>query len=259
MSEFKGKVALITGGYGHIGKEIVSLIASKSCNVYVLDKPSEGLEKFTEGIQSQYGVNCIPLNLDLKDKSCFEEIKFIVSQDNQKLDFLVNNAAFYDSMPGWAVPFEQEGYDAWIKVMQVNLLAPFFLTQALSPLIQNSETGSIVNISSIYGIVGPDWSLYEDTLMTDEAAYTASKGGLIALTRWLASYLAPNIRVNSITPGGVARGQDSKFVEKYISKIPLKRMAIENDVTNAIYYLLSEKSSYVTGQNLVIDGGYSII
>ena len=259
MSEFKGKVALITGGYGHIGKEIVNLIASKACNVYVLDKPTEGLKEFTEEITRQHNVNCIPLTLDLTDKSCFEKIKLIISKDNQKLDFLVNNAAFYDKMPGWGVSFEKEGYDAWIKVMQVNLLAPFFLAQSLSPLIQKSKNGSIVNISSIYGIIGPDWSLYEDTVMTNEAAYTASKGGLIALTRWLASSLAPNIRVNSITPGGVARGQDSKFVSKYISKIPLRRMAIENDVANTIYFLLSQNSSYMTGQNLVIDGGYSII
>ena len=113
---------------------------------------------------------------------------------------------------------------------------PFFLTQALSPLMQNSETGSIVNISSIYGIVGPDWSLYEDTLMTNEAAYTASKGGLIALTRWLASYLAPNIRVNSITPGGVARGQDSKFVRdifKHYGKD--KKVMIYIDIPLTIY------------------------
>jgi len=259
MSKLTGKVALITGGSGHIGREVVNLLSSKGCSVYILDKNFDVLNKFAQEIEQSHKVKCFPLNFDLKDKLCFEKIKEFILKENKKIDFLINNAAFYDTMPGWGVPFEKEGYEAWTRVMQVNLLAPFFLAQSLSPLLQKSQSASIVNISSIYGIVGPDWSLYKETSMTNEAAYTASKGGLISLTKWLSSRLAPNIRVNCITPGGIERGQDSKFVKRYLSKIPLGRMAIEKDIANAIYFLLSNRSSYITGQNLIIDGGYSII
>jgi len=128
--------------------------------------------------------------------------------------------------------------------------------KGLTPLLRNSGTGSVINIASIYGMLGPDYSLYEGTAMGNPAAYAASKGGLIQLSRWLATTLAPAIRVNTITPGGVFRNQPDVFVERYKSRTPLGRMATEDDFRGAIAYLASDMSAYVTGQNLMVDGGW---
>ena len=114
-----------------------------------------------------------------------------------------------------------------------------------------------MNVASIYGLVGPDWRLYEGTEIGNPAAYSASKGGLLQLTRWLATTLAPDVRVNSITPGGVFRDTPEPFLSRYLSRTPLGRMATEEDFKGAIAYLASDLSAYVTGQNLVVDGGWT--
>ena len=123
--------------------------------------------------------------------------------------------------------------------------------------MNKSKNPSVVNISSIYGIVAPDWKIYEKTKIVNPAVYSVSKSGLNQFTKWQASYLSPKIRVNSVSPGGVLRGQNKKFLKKYISKTLLKRMATEEDVVNAVVLLSSEMSSYITGHNLVVDGGYT--
>ena len=117
--------------------------------------------------------------------------------------------------------------------------------------------GAIINIGSIYGTVGPDFSLYEGTSMANPAAYGASKGGLAQLTRYLATALAPLVRVNTISPGGIARGQPASFVERYRSRTPLGRMGAEEDLKGAVAFLASDAAAYVTGQNLLVDGGWS--
>ena len=122
----------------------------------------------------------------------------------------------------------------------------------------SSESGNIVNIASIYGEFGPDWRLYEGTSMGNAAAYSVSKGGLIQLTRWLATTLAPAIRVNAISPGGIWRNQPEAFVARYSSRTPLSRMATEDDLRGAIAYMASDLSQYVTGQTLAVDGGWGI-
>jgi len=127
----------------------------------------------------------------------------------------------------------------------------------LSTLLRESH-GNIINIGSIYGEYAPDWSLYEGTTMSNPAAYGAAKGGLIQLTKWLATTLAPDVRVNSISPGGIERGQAKKFVDRYKSRTPLKRMACEDDFRGVIAFLASNMSSYVTGQNIRVDGGWGI-
>jgi NAD(P)-dependent dehydrogenase (short-subunit alcohol dehydrogenase family) len=155
------------------------------------------------------------------------------------------------------VPFAEEGYDAWLKVMRVNLLAPFFLVQALHPLLKQSDDASVVNIGSIMACVGPDHSLYEGTDMTNPAAYSASKGGLLQTTRWLATVLAPEIRVNMVSPGGIERGQNPLFMERYHKRTPLGRMGKEADVAGMVAFLLSPEAAYITGQHILVDGGWT--
>jgi NAD(P)-dependent dehydrogenase (short-subunit alcohol dehydrogenase family) len=114
----------------------------------------------------------------------------------------------------------------------------------------------VINIASIYGLYGPDWSLYENTRMGNPAAYAVSKGGMIQLTRWLSTTIAPHVRVNTISPGGIFRNQPDEFVQKYNRKVPLGRMATEEDFRGAIGFLASDLSAYITGQNLMVDGGW---
>jgi NAD(P)-dependent dehydrogenase (short-subunit alcohol dehydrogenase family) len=122
------------------------------------------------------------------------------------------------------------------------------------------KNGSIVNLASIYGIVGPDFTVYEGTEMTMPAAYSAIKGGIVNFTRYLASYLGPNnIRINCVSPGGILDNQDIIFVENYNKKVPMKRMGLPNDISPIIAFLLSDDASYITGQNIAIDGGWTSI
>jgi NAD(P)-dependent dehydrogenase (short-subunit alcohol dehydrogenase family) len=178
---------------------------------------------------------------------------------SDRIDILINNAAFVgtDNIAGWSAPFEQQEMAAFRRAIEVNLTAGFLLSQLAAPHLRRSGHGAIVNIGSTYGLVGPDWSLYEGTEMANPAAYAASKGGILQLTRWLATTLAPHIRVNAISPGGIARGQDEAFVARYRARTPLGRMATENDFRGALCFLASDASAYVTGHNLVVDGGWT--
>ena len=253
----KDTVALVTGGAGHIGKETCRKLAEQGCHLVILDRNENTASELTKELTLIAGCKASVINADIMEPDAFASILEQVNSSFGKLDFLVNCAAFYDETPGWGVPFEQESYDAWLKVLRVNMLAPFFLSQALHPLLLASGRGAIVNVSSIYGIVGPDHNLYQGTEMTNPAAYAASKGGLQQITTWLSTVLAPEIRVNTVTPGGVERGQDEGFRSRYEAKTPLGRMATEEDVADAIVYLLSPQSKYITGHNLVVDGGWT--
>jgi NAD(P)-dependent dehydrogenase (short-subunit alcohol dehydrogenase family) len=155
------------------------------------------------------------------------------------------------------VPFLEQDSTTYHKALDVNLAAPFVLVQSCTEALKASGHGSVINIASIYGLVGPDLRLYEGTSMGNPAGYAASKGGLIQLTRWLATVLAPDVRVNAITPGGIWRDQPETFREQYVARTPLGRMGTEGDLKGAAAYLASNLSAYVTGQNLIVDGGWT--
>ena len=161
-------------------------------------------------------------------------------------------------LKGWSTPFLEQNSDTWRLALEVNLTAQFVLTQACAEALAASGHGSVVNIGSIYGMGGPDMRLYENTTMGNPAAYAASKGGLLQLTRWLATVLAPDVRVNAITPGGIWRRQPEVFCARYATRTPLRRMATEEDLKGAVAYLASDLSAYVTGHNLVVDGGWTV-
>ena len=132
-----------------------------------------------------------------------------------------------------------------------------FQAMSTTPWLEKSGAASVIQIASIYGMLGPDLRLYEGTGMGNPAAYAASKGGLLQMTRWLSTVLAPKVRVNAITPGGIWRRQAAEFVERYESRVPLGRMGSEEDLKGAVAYLASDLSAYVTGHNLVVDGGWT--
>ena len=256
----KNRVAVITGGAGYLGKTMVHTLAEAGANIVIVDINSEKIDSVCQDLEEHWGIKTLGLTVDLENKEqrCQVAEKTVAALGS--LDILINNAAFVgtSNLTGWGVPFEQQETETWKRALEVNLTAVFDLTQTAVPYLKASGHGSIINIASIYGIVGPDPRLYADLPMFNPAAYAASKGGIVQFTRWCSTVLAPDIRVNAITPGGIFRNQDPVFLERYESRTPLKRMAHEDDFIGATIFLASDLSKYITGQNIVVDGGFSV-
>jgi NAD(P)-dependent dehydrogenase (short-subunit alcohol dehydrogenase family) len=259
MMDLHGRVALITGGAGHIGSAMGEALAELGAAIAVLDLDEAACRSVADRLHVEYGVPTLPLSIDLSDEAAVRSVSASVLQHLGRLDILINNAALVGTseLKGWATPFAEQSPDTWRTALEVNLTAPFVLIQSCTESLIASGHGSIINIGSIYGVVGPNMGLYKGTQLGNPAAYAASKGGLIQLTRWLATTLAPDIRVNAITPGGVWRQQAETFVARYTTLTPLGRMAVEDDVKGAVAYLASDLSAYVTGHNLIVDGGWT--
>lgn len=259
LMDLGGRAALITGGAGHIGQACAEALAEAGCAVAVLDLDQGRCEETAQDLAQRFQVKTLGLALDLADEKAVQAAPERVARDLGSLDILVHCAAFVGTskLAGWATPFAEQLLDTWRAALEVNLTAPFAMTQAAAPLLKASGHGAVVNVASTYGVVGPDWSLYDGTAMGNPAAYAASKGGLVQLTRWLATTLAPHIRVNCLSPGGVFRNQPESFVQRYEARTPAQRMATEEDMKGTLLYLASDLSLYVTGQNILVDGGWT--
>lgn len=257
LMDMSGRVALITGGGGHIGRAICQALAENGCRLAILDRGSPGPE--WQGFETSLGADVRYFDVDLEDEAATRAAVLSAVDGFGRLDVLVNNAAFVASnaLDGWATAFAQQDVRTWRRALEVNLTACLVICQAAAPALAASGAGSIINVGSIYGSLGPDWGLYAGTPMGNPAAYAASKGGLIQLTRWLATTLAPAVRVNSVSPGGVARGQPQEFVARYEARTPLGRMATEEDLKGIVALLASDAAAYITGQDILVDGGWS--
>lgn len=258
LMNMHGRRVLITGGAGHLGRTMADSLAELGAEILLLDMPGAPTQAIADDIAARRGVTVSTFDCDLEDNHARERL--VKELDIDSLSVLVNNAAFVGTsrLQGWAEPLERQRIETWRRALEVNLTASFHLSQLLAPALKNGPGGSIINIASIYGLWAPDYALYEGTAMANPAAYGVSKGGLIQLTRWLSTTLAPKVRANVILPGGVARGQPEVFVERYKARTPLQRMAIEEDFRGAIAYLASDLSAYVTGQVLSVDGGWGV-
>jgi NAD(P)-dependent dehydrogenase (short-subunit alcohol dehydrogenase family) len=260
LLRLQGRRALITGAAGSLGRVISETLAELGADLILVDRDLSGLD-FACALSKRWGVEVECHICDLEDQmQRFDLVEKFKSERNKGLNILINNAAFVGStdLQGWAVPFEDQTIETWRRALEVNLTAVFDLSQGLSSLLKVAAGGNIINISSIYGVYAPDWKLYSDTLMSNPAGYSVSKGGLLQLTRWLATTIAPYVRVNAISPGGIFRNQPESFIKSYESKTPLGRMATEDDFRGAVAYLASDLSKYVTGQNLLVDGGWGV-
>jgi NAD(P)-dependent dehydrogenase (short-subunit alcohol dehydrogenase family) len=257
LSSLRGRTALITGGAGHIGRAICDALAELGANLAILDLHEDAAT--AASLANERGIKTLPLAINLTDEPALRAVPDRVVRELGSLDIIVHSAALVgtSALRGWAVPFAEQSSDTWRQALEVNLTSAFNLTQAAAPALAASGHGSVIFIGSIYGVVGPDLGLYEGTNLGNPAAYGASKGGLLQFARWLATSLAPRVRVNIITPGGVERGQPETFRERYLRRTPLARMATEEDFKGAVGYLASDLSAYVTGQNLIVDGGWT--
>lgn len=244
------KVAIITGGAGLIGKEIARGLRDFGAVVYVADTDREKTRELT----GEAGIKFI--YLDITSEDSIKEAMYAVIQVNKKIDILINCA--YPKTNDWGLKIEQIPFSSWNENVNNHLGGYFLCCRFIAEHMKETGGGTIINLASIYGVAAPDFSMYEGTEMTMPAAYSAIKGGIIAFTKYLATYYAKyNIRVNSISPGGILDNQHPSFVEKYSHKTPLGRMAKPAEVVGGVLYLASDASSYVTGQNLIIDGGWT--
>jgi len=259
LMDLNGRRALVTGGAGHIGLAAAQALVELGAYTTILDRHIDDCAERVNILSEIRADSAIGIECDLKDEIATRAAINKAADEMGGLDILVHCAAFVGTtdFPGWAVPFADQTIQAWDAAIQVNLTAAFVMVQEARNLLAASGHGSVILFGSTYGIVGPDFSLYEGSDMANPAGYGASKGGVIQLSRYLSTALAPNVRVNSISPGGVWRNQPESFHQRYVERTPLRRMAIEEDLKGAIAYLASDLSEYVTGHNLCVDGGWT--
>jgi len=260
LSNLKGRRALITGAAGGIGHVFAETLAELGADLILVDLPGTGLAGLADKVVKEWGVSVKKAFCDLENQDERSTLIKQITASEGNLNILVNNAALVGSsdLEGWNVPFEEQSIDTWRRATEVNLTAVFDLCQGLIPKMKNAAGANVVNVASIYGSYGPQWSLYENTKMGNPAAYAATKGGLIQLTRWLATTVAPAVRVNAISPGGVMANQPDSFKHRYESMTPLSRMASVNDFKGALTFLSSDLSAYVTGHILEVNGGWGV-
>jgi len=252
LMRLSGRKALVTGGAGRIGRVVVETLQELGARMAVLDLP-EALAHVRDRRVARLACN-------LADEDQTRQAIREVTRRLGGLDILVHCAAYtgMSRLPGWAVPFERQTVQAWDSAMRVNLTSAFIMVQEARRALAASGHGSVIFLASIYGLVGPDHRLYAGTTMGHPAAYGAAKSGLVQLARSLATTLAPRVRINVISPGGIWDGQPERFHRRYVARTPLKRMATTEDLKGALAYLASDLSSYVTGQNVIVDGGWTI-
>ncbi|AHM58424.1 short-chain dehydrogenase/reductase SDR [Flammeovirgaceae bacterium 311] len=241
-----GKVILVTGGSGLLGREFINDLKKKGAVALSLDINVE--TDFQKG-----EVFC-----DITDDISINTAINQITKQYKKIDGLVNSA--YPRTKDWGVAFEEIDAQSWRQNVDIQLNSCFVITQAILKHMKQFKSGSIVNISSIYGVVGNDFTIYENTPINPPAAYSAIKGGLINFTRYLASmYGKHGIRINCVSPGGIFDHQPEPFLKAYEHKVPMKRLGNPDDIAPAVSFLLSEEAKYITGQNLVVDGGWTAI
>jgi len=260
LGDMKGRIALVAGGAGHLGMAMGEALAEAGAQIIILDLDKNQTEKIAAHLVDKIGGEHEGLAINLANKEAIATVPELIEERFGKLDVLINCAALVGSsdLKGWAKPFREQDVDTWDKALEVNLTAAFYLIQQCQDLLEKSSAASIINISSIYGVMGQKISLYEGMDYLTPAAYAASKGGLIQLTRYLATVLAPQIRVNCISPGGIGRNQDKAFAARYKKMTPLARMGREEDFKGVAHFLASDLSAYITGQNIIADGGWSL-
>ena len=259
MFSLKEKTVIITGGAGLIGSAFTRECVKYCANVVVVDVDEERGFTLVEKVNKETkNSNVIFQRCDIAN---LEDIQNLINTTLKKfkgIDALVNNA--YPRNENYGRKFEDVSFDDFCDNVNMHLGGYFLITKEVVKVMMKQTYGNIINITSMYGFVAPRFDIYEGTDMTTPVEYAAIKGGLINITRYLASYLGKyNIRVNAISPGGILNNQPESFVKKYSEKVVLeKRMTNTDDLTGVLIFLLSDASKYITGQNIVVDGGWSL-
>lgn len=256
-----GKIALVTGGAGILGQRFAGGLASAGAHVAVVDLHESAAREVAAAI----GLDAHGFGCDVSSPESVQTCVDAIVSHFGRIDILHNNAATKTADPRkFFTAFEDYSLEVWREVMSVNIDGMFLMAQSVGrQLLRQGQGGAVIQTASIYGLVGPDPRIYEgsDYLggpINTPAVYAASKAAVLGLTKWLATHWAQSgIRVNCLVPGGVSSGQNSTFSECYASRVPMGRMANADEMVPALLYLASDASSYVTGQVLAVDGGWT--
>jgi NAD(P)-dependent dehydrogenase (short-subunit alcohol dehydrogenase family) len=260
-----GQVAIVTGALGLIGRKHCEALAAAGANVVVADLNEAAAEAFA----AELGPDHLGLDLNVTDEANLKAARDRILDRFGRIDVLVNNAAINDMFENPAMAKELSAFEnypvaAFRASLDVNVTGVFLCAQVFGTVMANAGSGSIINVASTYGIVGPDQSIYRneagEQTFFKSAAYPATKGAVVNFTRFLAAYWGrKGVRVNTLSPGGVENSQDAFFVQNYTAKTLLGRMAQPTDYQGALVFLASDASAYMTGANLVVDGGWTAI
>ena len=271
--DLQGRVALVTGAAGLLGSEYADALCQAGARVVVADQQFKAGRKLAKLLTTRYDgqTHIQAVQVDICREASVKRMVERAVKKFGRIDILINNAALTvkggaATVENYFADFEEYPLTLWNKALAVNLTGMFLCCQAVGRQMVKQGTGVIVNISSTYGLVGPDHRIYQGIknphdrkqALNTPVSYSVTKGAVISLTRYLATYWAPkNIRVNTLTPGGVNENHDSRFVANYASRTPLGRMARREEYRGAMLFLVSDASSYMTGANLVVDGGWT--
>lgn len=265
MFDMTGRTVIVTGGPGLLGRQYCRTLAEAGANVVAADINEEGAKVLAEEL-IQAGYKALGVGVDVTSQESTEAMVKQALDAYGSVDVLINSAALDpkfdpENVGKHGSDFESFSLEMWQQALDVNLTGLFLCSQAVSKPMLAQEKGVIINICSTYGLVGPDQRLYEregQPRQYKPVTYTVTKAGVIGLTKYLATYYAgKNIRVNALSPGGVFNDHDDEFVEKYSYRTVMGRMAEQDEMNGAILFLASDASSYMTGSNLVVDGGWT--
>jgi NAD(P)-dependent dehydrogenase (short-subunit alcohol dehydrogenase family) len=258
LFNLKGKTIIITGSAGRLGSRYSEILSEAGANMILIDINTKKNNLLEKHLRKKFKTDPLAINMDITDPVQIKKMKNTVLKKYKKIYGLINNANPYVTQHD--LKFQNFPLDIWQKYVDVDLIATFLLCREFGTLMAKQKEGVIVNISSIYGIVGPDQRIYGNSKLNSQIPYSAVKGGIINMTKYLAAYWHnKNVRVNTLTPGGVEdkKYQSKEFIKKYSEKTMLGRMAKNDDYSGSILFLMSNASSYMTGANLIVDGGWT--
>lgn len=261
LFDLTNKTIVLTGSAGFLGAHFANTLSSAGANVILVDIDEKRNKIIENQILRKFSTKPKSFHVDISEPSQIKELVQTIVKDYKTIDVLINNAQFLPKThPKRDTPFEEYPLDLWDNCISVNLRGLFLCSKEIGNRMIKQGGGNIVNISSIYGLVGPDQRIYGKSRLNSPAFYAVTKGGMVNFTRYLASQWGQkNIRVNTLTLGGVYNNKYHKnsFVKKYSEKAILGRMAKIDDYDGALLFLTSDASSYMTGSNLIIDGGWT--
>ena len=254
------RVVVLTGGTGRLGRHYSEILSEAGANVVLFDLDAEECQTFAQELSGRYRTEPMGEAVDITQKAEVLAAVESVIERYGKIDVLINNAAAQQLtvLDDELYEFENFPLEVWQSNLDVNLTGAFLCCQAVGKQMVRQGGGVILNIGSVYGVVACDQRIYGNSKINSSIAYATTKSGLINFTRYLASYWqGKNIRVNCLSPGGVFNNQPEEFLNNYIHKTMLKRMAEPEDLSNALLYLVSDASKWVTGTNMMVDGGWT--